>query len=324
MLAGQEPLERLVEETRRSDRLVLLGDVVELLEGRVQPAMAQASRVLRALGTALGRDGEVILVPGNHDRPLLRGWLRRRGRQLDLDDRVPVDTSPGLASVVAQLGPASVQVRYPGVHLGESVWATHGHYLDRHLIPVSNWGRLRGPRRHVPHERVGPWQYERPSRLHFSPALRWLPAPAAARLGDLASLVRATTMPAIQEGVLDPRIAPLTARMLSLQMRRHALPAMARVVHRLGVQAEWVVFGHVHRLGPLPGDAAEQWRDPEDRIGFVNTGSWLWEPRLVNRVQAPHPYWPGGSVLLEDGAAPRARGLLDDLGADRLRTAAGV
>jgi hypothetical protein len=124
--------------------------------------------------------------------------------------------------------------------------------------------------------------------------------------------------------VLDPRIAPLTARMLSLQMRRHALPAMGRVVDQLGVQADWVVFGHVHRLGPLPGDDADQWRDPTGRIELLNAGSWLWEPRLVNRVQPPHPYWPGGSVLLEDGAQPRAVGLLDDLTAEQLSAAPGV
>jgi predicted phosphodiesterase len=324
VLAQNEALERLVDQVRRSDRLVLLGDVVELLEGRAQLALARSNRVLGALGAAVGKGGEVILVPGNHDRPLIRGWLRGRGRDLGVDERVPVEASPALASVVAQLGTASVQVRYPGAQLSDSVWVTHGHYLDRHLVPVSNWGRLRGTRGQVPQDRVEPWQYERPGRVHLSPALGWLPGPAAARLGDLATLVRATTMPAIQEGVLDPRIAPLTARMLSLQMRRHALPAMGRVVDRLGVQADWVVFGHVHRLGPLPGDDADQWRDPTGRIELLNAGSWLWEPRLVNRVQPPHPYWPGGSVLLEDGAQPRAVGLLDDLTAEQLSAAPGV
>lgn len=318
-------MERLLAEVRRSDRLVLLGDAVELLEGRAHAALEEAGRVFRALGAALGPGGEAILVPGNHDRPLIRGWLRHRGSYLGVDDLVPADASPALASLVAQLGPASVQVRYPGAQLDDSVWVTHGHYLDRHLVPVSNWGRLRDPRRQLPEERVTPGHYERRQRrVHLSPALRWLPQSVATRLGDLASELRATTMPVIQEGVLDPRIAPLTARMLSLQMRRHALPAMARVVHQLGVQAEWVVFGHVHRLGPLRGDDPNQWRDPEDRISFLNTGSWLYEPRLVNRVRTPHPYWPGGSVLLEPGSPPRALGLLDGFSADGLQTAPGV
>jgi UDP-2,3-diacylglucosamine pyrophosphatase LpxH len=324
VLDRSEPLERLLAEVQRTDRLVLLGDIVELLEGRAQAAMAEASRILGTLGAALGRQGEVILVPGNHDRPLIRAWLRRRGGDLGIDDLVPADASPGLASLVAQLGPGVVEVRYPGVHLGDSVWATHGHYLDRHLFPVSNWGRLRSSRAHDPQEQVTPWQYERPRRVHLSPAMRWLPEPAAARLRGLGALVRATTMPALQEGVLDPRIAPLTARLLSLQVRRHALPAMARVVRRLGVEAEWIVFGHVHRLGPLDTDDPEQWRDPQARIGFLNTGSWLYEPRLINRVQPPHPYWPGGAVVLEDRLPPRAVGLLDDLPAERLHTPSEV
>jgi hypothetical protein len=34
----------------------------------------------------------------------------------------------------------------------------------------------------------------------------------------------------------------------------------------------------------------------------------------VDRASPPHPYWPGGAVLLESGRAPRALGLLDELG----------
>jgi hypothetical protein len=39
----------------------------------------------------------------------------------------------------------------------------------------------------------------------------------------------------------------------------------------------------------------------------------VYEPLLVHRARPPHPYWPGGAVLLEPGADPRAIGLLDDL-----------
>ena len=52
-----------------------------------------------------------------------------------------------LEHVVSLLGPASVEVRYPSVWLGDRVWATHGHYLNRHLMPISAWGVLRGGRR---------------------------------------------------------------------------------------------------------------------------------------------------------------------------------
>ena len=68
-----------------------------------------------------------------------------------------------------------------------------------------------------------------------------------------------------------------------------------------GVDADWVVFGHVHRLGRWPATPRGVARHRRRR-GIVNTGSWLYEPLLVDRSSPPHPYWPGGAVLLEDGA----------------------
>ena len=106
--------------------------------------------------------------------------------------------------------------------------------------------------------------------------------------------------------------------LLGTQMRRASIPALARVVHRLGADAEWVVFGHVHRCGPLPGDDPEEWRGPGGRPRLLNTGSWVYEPLLVHRASPPHPYWPGGAVLLEQGREPRPLGLLDHLDAATL------
>ncbi len=314
VLEHEQPLERLLDEVQQADRLVLLGDVVELMEGRARDALASAAPILAAIGSRIGAGGEVILVPGNHDRPLIRGWLRRRGRELEVDELVPVDASAALSSLARWLAPAVLEVRYPGVWLDGSAWATHGHYLDRHLIPVSAWGRLRDRRGRAGAATASPWQYEHPRRVQLSPALRWLPEPVAARVNGFAALLRATTMPVLKEELLDPRIAPLTARLLSLQMRRHALPAMARVVDRLGLEPESVVFGHVHRLGPLAGrDDLTEWRDPQQRTALLNSGSWVYEPRLTNRARPPHPYWPGGAVIVEDGSPPRALGLLDDI-----------
>ena len=106
-------------------------------------------------------------------------------------------------------------------------------------------------------------------------------------------------------------MARLTARILGAQMRRASLPALSHVVGRLGVDAEWVLFGHVHRLGPLPGDLEARWRGPQGRPRLLNTGSWVYEPLLVHNSTAPHPYWPGGAVILDDDRAPHAIGLLD-------------
>ena len=319
VLRRAEALEPLLVALDGVDRLVLLGDVVELLEGRPRRAMEVAEPVLRALGARLGSEREVIVVPGNHDAALVRPWLHVRGVPLEVDARIPSDATPMLARVVSWLGPARVRVHYPGVWLSERVWATHGHYLDRHLLPEAAFGIARGLLGRLPRDGATPVDYEQaggPSLTHLEALLtRWLPRPLAVVFDDLAELVRAATMPGIQRRLLSRRIAPLTAQLLGAQMRRASIPALARVVHRLAVDADWVVFGHVHRCGPLDGDDRQVWRGPGGRPRTANTGSWFYEPLLLHRAIPPHPYWPGGAILLEDGGEPQAIGLLDHLDA---------
>jgi hypothetical protein len=274
--------------------------------------------VLRALGARLGESRKVIVVPGNHDAPLVRSWVRGLGEELTPETSVEPDATPTLARLTSWLAPAQVSVRYPGVWLSDSVWATHGHYLDRHLLPVSAYGVARGLPGRLPREGALPIDYELARRPSVAPFSRWLPRPVAALLDDAAELARASTMPRVQRHLLHQRISPLTAKLLGVQMRRASIPALARVVHRLSVDAEWVLFGHVHRLGPLPGDDPEQWCGPSGSPRILNTGSWLYEPLLVHGARPPHPYWPGGAVLLEPGEDPRALGLLDGLGSEDL------
>jgi hypothetical protein len=206
------------------------------------------------------------------------------------------------------------------VWLADGVWATHGHYLDRHLLPVSAYGIARGRLGRMPGESATPLDYERGPHLTPLEGLmtRLLPRPLAALAEDAAELLRASTMPKLGRRVLRPRLAPLTARLLGVQMRRASIPALAAVVRRLGIEADYVIFGHVHRLGPLPGDEVAQWQAPGGAPRILNTGSWVYEPLLLHRVVPPHPYWPGGAVLLEPGRAPRAIGLLDELPAEAL------
>lgn len=322
VLRRGQALEALLDALDDVDRLVLLGDVVELLEGRPARAMEVAEPVLRAIGGRLGRGAEVIVVPGNHDGALVQPWLRSNGVSKTVDGVVPGDATPLLANVVAWLGPADVHVRYPGVWLSARVWATHGHYLDRHLLPETAFGIARGLLGRLPRDGATPVDYERaggPSLTKLEALLiRWLPRPLAGLVDDLAELLRAATMPRVPRRLLARRMAPLTAMLLGAQMRRASTPALARVVHRLQVEADWVVFGHVHRAGPLPGDDPEVWRGPGGRPLIANTGSWVYEPLLVHRARPPHPYWPGGAVLLEDGRDPRPIGLLDHLDASAL------
>jgi hypothetical protein len=322
VLLYSEPLERLLAQLDDVDRLVLLGDIVELLEGRPGPVMEVAAPILRAIGARLGREREVVLVPGNHDARLVHDWVVRMGGALGLASIVPPDATPLLAGVVSLLAPARVRVHYPGVWLSPTVWATHGHYLDRHLLPESAFGITRGLLGRLPRDGAAPADYESaggPSLTRFEALMtRWLPRPLAAMFEDLADLVRAATMPRVPTNLLPRDVAPLTSLLLGLQMRRASLPALARVVHRLGVSADWIIFGHVHRLGPLPGDDPLRWQGPGGRPRMANTGCWLYEPRLLHRGRPPHPYWPGGAVLIEPGQTPQALGLLDDLDAGAL------
>ena len=318
MLQRRGPLEALLARLDTVDRLVLLGDIVELFGVSPRTAIDTAAPILREIGARLGGDRQVVLVPGNHDRPLVRNWIRERGSGLEPDAVVPATASPLLEQVVSLLGPASVEVRYPSVWLADRVWATHGHYIDRHLMPISAWGVLRGGRRAAALAPASPFDYERSGRVHLSPAMRWLPRPLAAAVEDVADVARAATMPRLERHILRRSIAPMTSRVLGVQVWRHSLPALARVADQLGVEADTIVFGHVHRAGPLERDDPRRWRGSDGRPVFLNTGSWLYEPLLVHRARPPHPYWPGGAVVLDD-SGPRAVGLLDGLDASQLR-----
>lgn len=323
VLRRREILERLLDALDGVQRLVLLGDVIELLERRKQQAFEIAEPVLRAIGARLGGERQVVLVPGNHDALLIRAWVRAHAVELTLDTTIELDATPELALVSSWLAPAQVEVRYPGVWLSDRVWATHGHYLDRHLLPESAFGFARGLLGRLPRDGATPLDYELaggPSVTRLEALLtRWLPRPLARSVESKVELARAATTPKLPAHLLPQEIAPLTTSVLGLRIRRASLPALARVVHRLGVSAEWVVFGHIHRLGPLARDNPLTWSGPGGRPRIANTGCWLYEPRLVHFASPPHPHWPGGAILIEDELDPQPIGLLDDLDAGFFR-----
>jgi len=326
VLACPEPLQKLLEALQGTDRLVLLGDVVELMERRATRAMAAAEPVMRAIGETLGNEREVVVVPGNHDLPLVGAWVRASASEIESDSEIPLDATPTLARLTSWLAPARVRVHYPGVWLGEGVWATHGHYLDRHLLPGSSLGIVRGLLTGAPRDGTTPGAYELargPSLTRIESSLTGgLPRPLATLVEDARELARAATMPGLPRLVLRPRMAPMTSMLLGAQMRRVSIPALLEVVRTLRIEADWVLFGHVHRLGPLERDAAADWEGAGGRPMVLNTGSWVYEPLLVHSASPPHPYWPGGAVILDDDHEPRAVGLLDDVDAGALHKSA--
>ena len=114
-------------------------------------------------------------------------------------------------------------------------------------------------------------------------------------------------------------LSPLMVRLLGVQMRRASIPALARVSHRLGIDADRVLFGHVAPLGRCPATSRASGAGPAGARGSSTPAAGCGSRCSCTARPPPHPYWPGGAVVIDDGAEPRAVGLLDHLSADVLR-----
>src|SRR5207248_5222464 len=133
---------------------------------------------------------------GNHDGGFVRPWLRARDGSLEVATPIPLDATPALARLTSWLEPDRVRVSYPGVWLAPGVWATHGHYLDRHLLPEAAYGVIRGLLGHVPRAGVTSIDYELAGGPSFTRlealVIKALPRPLAALAEDVAELIRAS------------------------------------------------------------------------------------------------------------------------------------
>src|SRR6478672_10094176 len=110
----------LLEEIAGADRVVLLGDVVELRDLALGVALDSARPFFEELGAALG-EREVTIVPGNHDYRLAEPLLDRLslegavGLGLEHHEEAP---GAGAGAVIDEwLGPASLRISYPGLWL---------------------------------------------------------------------------------------------------------------------------------------------------------------------------------------------------------------
>ena len=140
-------------------------------------------------------------MPGNHDAPLIRAWVRAQGAGAGVDAAVP-PTPPARwrwSSRGWRRRGCACTTRACGWPSG--VFATHGHYLDHHLLPESAFGVLRWERL-LGRLREG----ARRSTTSGAAARRagqrvvWSGCSSGRRdaaRGDVAELIRATAMPGV-------------------------------------------------------------------------------------------------------------------------------
>ena len=317
LLRRPELREPLLEAVRGVDRLVILGDGARAAR-RPAPRRARARRrrCSTTSGRALGPDGELLLLAGNHDHGLVAGWIDGRlltepAGFLGLEQRIePRDAGPLAAALAERAAPARVQLAYPGVWLRDDVYAIHGHYADLHTT-VPTFERLAAGAMArwvvpLPADGATPDDYE----AALAPLYAWMHALTQRSGNAVVSAGRRRVGARVgRDGRARPprgaRCAPRCSAPASrrrsrrvnavglgpVERRPRPAPACAaatctasrEVVRRLGVRAPHVIWGHSHRSGPWPGDDLAEWTTHAG--GRVhNTGSWVYQPHFLTRA----------------------------------------
>lgn len=306
LLRRSEVRAALMSELQSVDAVVLLGDTIELRDGAPAHALHAATPFFEDLGEALS-GGRVTLVAGNHDYQLASAWLGRRqaGGAVDplgLEQLSTPARGDPLAQLAGRMGHTELVLGHPGVWIRPGVYATHGHYLDCHnAVPTFEClacavmeKLMRAPRNgyRTPddYEAVLAPLYRIIYRITQSRRAR--PAAALAK-----ALVRSWEGRGGHRGH-DGRTSRL----------RPGLEAMGTVVDCLGIEADYVIFGHLHRAWPV--DGAQAWRT-ERGTTLVNAGSWVCGTTAIQASPTDSPYRPGTCVFVRDDGPPELRHLLD-------------
>lgn len=120
---------RLAPHLDGLDEVIVLGDLVDLLFGRLEEAF-DATRGLLELVREKLQGGRVVFVAGNHDHHLVTADAERAAER-----RLTGEPSGAGSFIEAflerHLEGVEVDVRYPTYDFG-GVLCTHGHYLDPH------------------------------------------------------------------------------------------------------------------------------------------------------------------------------------------------
>jgi predicted phosphodiesterase len=330
------------------DRLVILGDGLELRESAHREAMETAAPLFAELGARLGAGKELVLLAGNHDHGIAAGWIDARLQSepsgfLGLEQRFAPEEAGPLARRLAETAqPARLQLAYPGIWLRDDVYAIHGHYSDVHAtVPTFERLAAGAMARYVaklPQNGATPDDYE----AVLSPLYAWLHAltqradHTVISVGGSASASTYTKLTA-KDRHKRPRtlalglgyraavfalnragLGPLEASLSPSALRRGYLTGIKTVVERLDIRADHVIWGHSHRSGPWPTDDAQEWTAATG-ARIVNTGSWVYQPHFLSPEPNRSPYWPGTAVIVEDVGPPRLVRLLGERGHDELR-----
>jgi hypothetical protein len=331
-------------------RLVILGDALELREAAHRDAAAVAAPFLRDVGRALGPDGELLIVAGNHDHGLAAGWIESRlatepAGFLGLEQRF-APAGPLAERLAEAARPARTQMAYPGVWLRDDVYAIHGHYADLHAT-VPTFERIFAGfmARYVvapPADGATPDDYE----AVLAPLYAWMHtltqrsdharisagAGASARTWSaltsaerhrrpLRTALLGTGYVAAVAGLNALGVGPLDRDLSPAALRRGYLRGFRELVRRLGITAPHVIWGHSHRAGPFAADDAAEWTAGPARIW--NSGSWVYQPHFLTAEPGASPYWPGIAIELGEAGPPRLLRLLGDRSHEELRSRRG-
>jgi hypothetical protein len=334
----REPAVRrlLLEEIGDADRVVLLGDAIELRDLALGVALDSARPFFEELGAALG-EREVTIVPGNHDHRLAEPLLDRLSlagaTELGLEQHDEPDAGGAVGAIAGWLGRAPLRIAYPGVWLRNDVYATHGHYMDAHLtlprpecLAVATLIRIRGA---LP-TAATPGDYERVLRPIYGfsfgiaqaraniPNPRRPPGEAAWRVlagsgkGGARRRLRASSarvaFPLGVRAVNRLLHAEFNADISAASIFAAGVAASTEMASRLGVDDVHVITGHSHRAGPNDDEAP--WPLPGGGT-LHNTGSWVFASAFHTPGAPPNAYWPGTVTWLEDDEPPRRVRLLN-------------
>jgi hypothetical protein len=328
----------LLEEIAGADRVVLLGDVVELRDLALGAALDSARPFFEELGAALG-EREVTIVPGNHDHRLAEPLLDRLSlagaTELGLEQHDDPGPSGAGAAIAGWLGPARLRIAYPGLWLRDDVYATHGHYMDAHLsvprpecLATAALVRVRGP---LPTPAT-PADYERVLRPIYgfsfgvAQARATIPAPqrppgevawgtlGGGRKADgMARRLRAsalrTAFPASVWALNRVLRSDFHTDISAAAIFGAGVEAATEMAARLQVDSAHMITGHTHRGGPNADEGAWALRGGGT---LHNTGSWVFASAFHSPGDPPNSYWPGTVTWVEESGPPRRVQLLRD------------